>query len=215
MKLLKWNSISYRYDDESPISFPDGQMQSGELVGLHGPSGSGKTTFIELLSGVLPLQSGTVETQSGVVDLRTERARDVWRSSELGLIPQESHFIEDLTVRQNLSLPFWASRQSIDFDWMESWANVLGVEHLFEKQPRSCSSGERQRLSILRAIALKPSFVLADEPTSALDDYHAQQTVRLFEMLAKELSIGILVITHDHRILSSFSRTYSLNSSTL
>lgn len=172
-----------------------------------GPSGSGKSTWLHLLSGILKVQNGVILYGDIEISQLSETKRDLLRSENLGLIFQNNHFIKDLSVSDNLALPAYALKRPLDKELILDFSKKLSVDHLLGKRPSECSVGELQRLSILRTISVKPSFILADEPTSALDNKNAAAILDIFDLIAQELNTGILVVTHDERVKERLSNS--------
>lgn len=206
---LSWESLRYSYDDKSAISFPNGTVKRGEILAAIGPSGSGKSTWLQLLSGILKIQQGDVFYGSQKLSGTSERERDRLRSEHVGLVFQNNHFVKDLSVGDNLMLPSYAKSSKPELSFISDLAERLQVAHRIDAMPRECSVGELQRLSIIRTLSTKPSFILADEPTSALDDVNTSEILDTFEMLASEFGVGILVVTHDNRVKQRFANSIS------
>lgn len=172
-----------------------------------GQSGSGKSTWLQLLSGILAVQEGDILYGNVSLKDTSERQRDRLRSQHVGLIFQNNHFLKDLNISQNLTLPAYAQGAALDRQRILHLAEQLNVDQLFNRMPSQCSVGELQRLSILRTASTLPSFILADEPTSALDDRNATEILNIFSLLSREYGIGIMVVTHDQRVKSSISNS--------
>ncbi|NVK27721.1 MAG: ATP-binding cassette domain-containing protein [Flavobacteriia bacterium] len=204
---LEWNSLSYTYNQSDTISFPDGRINRGEVLAAIGPSGSGKSTWLQLLSGILAIQNGNVLYGETSLKDTSERRRDKLRAENVGLVFQNNHFLNDLSVADNLSLPAFAQKAPLDKSHVSDLASRLKVTNLLNKKPKECSVGELQRLSIVRTLSTKPSFILADEPTSALDDVNTASILSIFDELVTTLNIGVLIVTHDNRVKSHFSNT--------
>lgn len=162
---------------------------------------------MQLLSGILAIQEGDIHYGSTSLLNTSETQRDKLRSQNIGLVFQKNHFLDDLSIADNLTLPSYALRQKPDVKFITHHAKELSVSHLLQSKPSECSVGELQRLSILRTLSTKPSFILADEPTSALDDVNTAAILNIFESIAKEHNIGILIVTHDQRVKDRVSNT--------
>lgn len=212
IELLSWNNLSYSFDKTITLSFPDGSIHRGESLAIIGSSGSGKSTWLQLLSGILPLQSGEVHFDSHPLHNTSRRERDQLRSKYLGIVFQKNHFLENLTIQDNLSLPSYAQKSAFDTALVNDLCEKLKVFHLLDKKPRDCSVGELQRLSIIRTMSTRPSFILADEPTSALDDKNAEAILEVFETIQKSMNVGIIIVTHDQRVKSRVSNVISFTS---
>lgn len=207
--ILSWSDLTYSYDETNQLSFPDGQVKKGELVAVIGSSGSGKSTWIQLLSGILPLQNGHVRIHQDDLRGAGRKKRDAIRARHLGIVFQKNHFLEYLTIADNLSLPSFAGQVHYDQDFVSSLCEKLGVDHLLNKRPKECSIGELQRLSIIRTVSTRPSFILADEPTSALDDKNAKTIMDVFKELRDALNMGVIIVTHDQRVKNEVENVIS------
>lgn len=209
--LLSWKNLSYSFDKTNVLSFPDGSLKRGESIAVIGSSGAGKSTWLQLLSGILPIQKGEVLFDSQDLSKANRKKRDQLRSEHLGIVFQKNHFLENLSISDNLSLPSYAQKKAIDADLIRELCEKLEVTHLLNKKPKECSVGELQRLSIIRTMSTRPSFILADEPTSALDDRNAEAILSIFETIQDSLNVGIIIVTHDQRVKNKVSNVISLN----
>lgn len=208
---LSWNSLSYSYNKTNVLSFPDGSVKRGEGVSVIGSSGVGKSTWFQLLSGILAIQEGDVKYNDISLKNMSERQRDRMRSEHLGIVFQNNHFLKDLSVANNLTLPAFAQKSKLNVDLIEDYSAKLNVHHLLNKKPKECSVGELQRLSIVRTLSTSPSFILADEPTSALDDENTHSILDIFSMVMEELQVGVVLVTHDQRVKSHFNNSITFS----
>ena len=183
-------------------------LAGGELILLMGPSGSGKTTLLSILGCILSPTSGTVRVcgQSTAHMQAEELAR--LRREHVGFIFQSYHLFPTLTATDNVQLALdvrgEASASAI-VKAKEALATV-GLSHKTKSFPHELSGGEQQRVAIARAIVGNPSAILADEPTSALDSENGQAIMTVLAQIAKEQSRGVLVVTHDPRIVPFANR---------
>ena len=182
----------------------------GEIVGMLGPSGSGKSTLLTAMALINPPTSGLItiggqpvlDGPRALVDLRA------FRRKHLGFVFQKANLIPFLTAAENVQIaleinntPPPVARQRalelLDYFKVAARANNL---------PDALSGGEQQRVAVARALANKPSLILADEPTAALDRALGRQVMELFAKVAHEQRAGVVVVTHDHRTLEVFDR---------
>jgi len=177
-------------------------IRTGEVVLLTGPSGCGKTTLLTLIGGLRTVESGKLVVLGhelhicGPVELGEIRR-------QIGFIFQMHNLLEFLTARQNVQMALQLHADTTRAE-MEERAGLMlelvGLGPLKDAYPAHLSGGEKQRVSIARALASRPSLVLADEPTSALDSQTGREVVDLLMRLAREQGCPILMVTHDSRI---------------
>lgn len=178
-------------------------LAGGELALLMGPSGSGKTTLLSILGCILTPTSGTVRVcgQSTAHMQPEDLAR--LRRDHVGFIFQSYHLFPTLTAADNvrLALDVRGEPSASAIAKSRKALATVGLSHKMKSFPRELSGGEQQRVAIARALVGAPSAILADEPTSALDSENGQAIMKLLAQIAKESSRGVLVVTHDPRIL--------------
>jgi putative ABC transport system ATP-binding protein len=187
------------------------QIQKGEYVAIAGPSGCGKSTLLSIL-GLLdsPTEGTYVLNEQSVAQLNfAERARI--RNREVGFIFQSFNLIGDLTVFENVELPLTyrgmpssERRQKVD----EALQKV-GMAHRMKHYPAQLSGGQQQRVAVARALAGKPSILLADEPTGNLDSKNGEAVMELLRELHRE-GATICMVTHDPRFARHADRAVHL-----
>jgi putative ABC transport system ATP-binding protein len=189
-------------------------VRRGEVVALLGPSGSGKSTFLTAIGLINPPTSGQVKIDGQLVidgpashtNLRT------FRRKYIGFVFQKSNLIPFLSAIENVQIAMQingTTRRAARDRAMEL-LDYLGVADRADNQPAALSGGQQQRVAVARALANKPSIILADEPTAALDSHRGQQVMELFAQVAHEQGAGVVVVTHDHRSLSVFDTIYEM-----
>lgn len=186
----------------------------GEMTALLGPSGSGKSTFLTAVGLINPPTSGIIEIGGELVlDGPTAKVNlKGFRRKHLGFVFQKANLIPFLTARENVQIaleingltPRQASKKAIGL------LDELGMADRANNLPSALSGGQQQRVAISRALANKPSVILADEPTAALDSHLGRQVMELFKDLAHKHGTGIIVVTHDHRALDVFDSIYEM-----
>ncbi len=190
------------------------QVDRGEVVALLGPSGAGKSTLLTAIGLINPPTSGRIRIGGELVmeggeprvDLRTFRRR------HLGFVFQKANLIPFLTALENVQLaleindtvPAEARRRAF------ALLDYLGVADRAGNLPAALSGGQQQRVAVARALANEPGLILADEPTAALDRDRGRQVMDLFRRVAHERGAAVLVVTHDHRSLDVFDRSYEM-----
>ena len=186
----------------------------GEVVGLLGPSGSGKSTVLQCLGAIIEPTSGRIELDGETIYDNTWLAKDLrtLRRDKIGFIFQAPYLIPFISVLDNVAiLPMLAGHSNAQSRQRAmELLTALEVDHRSHAKPSELSGGEQQRVSIARALANRPPFILADEPTAALDSDRSLIVMRLLARLAKEYNTAILVVTHDDNIIPRFKRLYRL-----
>jgi putative ABC transport system ATP-binding protein len=178
-------------------------LAGGELTLLVGPSGSGKTTLLSILGCILSPTSGTVRVCGQSTTQMQPEAMARIRRDHVGFIFQSYHLFPTLTAADNVRLALDVRGEPSGSATARTWKALaaVGLSHKMKSFPRQLSGGEQQRVAIARAIVGNPSAILADEPTSALDGENGQAIMKVLAQIAKDQARGVLVVTHDPRIL--------------
>ena len=188
-EILRLDKVTHRYHGKSgeTLAIDDLSLavSEGEFYGIVGPSGSGKTTLLSILAGIMKPSAGEI-------------ARDI-APSEIGYMLQHDHLFEWRTIEDNVTL-------GLEIRKSKTKENVLYAKELLEKynlgdflrkKPSELSGGMRQRVALIRTLALRPKLVLLDEPFSALD-FQTRLTVAddVRDIIIKE-GITAILVTHD------------------
>ncbi|HET8797942.1 MAG TPA: ABC transporter ATP-binding protein [Thermoanaerobaculia bacterium] len=187
-------------------------IDKGEYVTLSGPSGCGKSTLLSIL-GLLDVWNAGRYFLDGhdVTSLgREERARI--RNREIGFVFQSFHLISDLTIEENVAMPLTYRRELGKAERARLVSEALdkvGMSHRAKHFPGQLSGGQQQRVAVARAVAGRPSLLLADEPTGNLDSKNAETVVELLEQLHREGST-ICMVTHNPDTAARAPRQISL-----
>lgn len=208
--VLQSSKLKFAYPNTAEFHFPDIELGEGETALLLGPSGSGKSTMLNLLAGLLPLQSGEIRIKGEDFSQLKERDKEKFRAFNLGLVFQRSFFLPYLSLEQNLILAGQYQGQKVSKDRVLGLFEDLQIAHLAKKRPHECSQGEQQRASIARALIQEPALILADEPSSALDDKNADKVAELLLSVCANSNSSLLVVTHDQRLKNLISKSFSL-----
>ncbi|MBC7772580.1 MAG: ATP-binding cassette domain-containing protein [Pyrinomonadaceae bacterium] len=202
------------------LSVDDLRLGRGELAACIGPSGCGKTTLVSLIAGILTPDSGRIAVGGTEVSSLSDAERRRFRAERIGMVFQEFELLEYLSAMDNMLLPFLLRTGRVSSDAKgvaRAIAHRLSIDHVLKRSPRRLSQGERQRVSIGRALVTGPGLILCDEPTGNLDPVATRTTLDL--LLSQSLQTGatLLMVTHNHTLLSRFDRVIDLGatSSTL
>jgi putative ABC transport system ATP-binding protein len=187
------------------------EVQPGEYLAIAGPSGSGKTTLLSLLGLLDSVTSGTYLLNGAEVSKLTAAERARIRNREIGFVFQAFNLIGDATVAENVELPLTyrgmpaPERKARVAEALEK----VGMGHRMRHFPSQLSGGQQQRVAVARAIAGKPSILLADEPTGNLDSTNGGAVMDLLAELHGE-GATICMVTHDPRYAEHAQRTLHL-----
>ncbi len=177
-------------------------VSAGELVLIMGPSGSGKTTLLTIMGGLLRPTSGSVLLDGVDITTLDEGALTALRRRAVGFVFQSFNLWESLSVRENVELAL--NIAGVGGRAARERARALLTERGLAKRlsfrSRDLSGGEKQRVSIARALANDPQLILADEPTANLDSKHGRDVVVLLRDIAREQGRTVVIVSHDHRI---------------
>ena len=186
----------------------DLRIGAGEMVLLTGPSGCGKTTLLTLVGALRAVQQGSVRLFDQELNAASRDQRQRLRR-RIGMIFQGHNLLRCLTAEQNVQmgadlLPDLSYRARRDL--AREWLRAVGLGDHLAKLPHDLSGGQKQRVAIARALAGRPELLLADEPTAALDSRTGREVVDLLQGLARDQGCGVLMVTHDPRILDVADR---------
>lgn len=181
-------------------------VQPGEFVAVIGPSGSGKSTFLTIAAGLQAPTSGEVIVGGQSLNKLTKKQRLAQRFQKIGFILQSSNLVPFLTVEDQFHLIEKVDKSRKNSELKEQLLETLGLKELRNSYPRDLSGGERQRIAIACALYHEPDVILADEPTASLDTEKAFDVVQLLAKEAKEKDKGIIMVTHDERLLKYCDR---------
>ncbi len=211
-KNLITDSVQYSYNKNDTFIFPDIVCEKGEHLLITGASGCGKTTLLHLIAGLVTPKRGSILINGNdITQLRGTRL-DKYRGREIGIVFQTPQFIKSLTAEENLKMAASINKLSVDNIYLDSLFDTLNISHCRNRKTNEMSQGELQRLSIARAVINKPSLILADEPTSSLDDKNCREAIKLLRYQAEMLQAGLVIVTHDNRLIPDFSKIVHLES---
>ena len=185
-------------------------IEQGEFVAIVGQSGSGKSTLLHLIGGVDIPSSGEVIIDGKNIYKLKEKELSILRRRKLGFIFQFFNLIPVLTAQENIEMPVLLDNEKIDKKYTNELLRKLGLEERKNNYPSQLSGGQQQRVSIGRALANKPSIILADEPTGNLDSKNSKEVLELLKYCAKKYNQTLILITHDINIAKSADRVITI-----
>lgn len=185
-------------------------ITQGEFIAVVGPSGSGKSTLLHLLGGVDKPTSGKVIIDDIDIYSLKEKNLSILRRRKIGFIFQFYNLIPVLTAEENILMPLLLDDKKEDKNYLEELMTLLDIKDRRHHLPSQLSGGQQQRVSIGRALAYKPSIVLADEPTGNLDSKNSKEIIELLRYSVKKYNQTLIVITHDLNIAKQADRIINI-----
>ncbi len=172
-------------------------IEKGEIVAVVGASGSGKSTLLHVMGGVDVPNSGKIVIDDKDITRLNDEEMSVFRRRKIGFVFQAYHLIPVLTVEENIQMPILLDHRKPDREYIEHILEMLGLKDRRKHLPNQLSGGQQQRAAIARALANRPSLILADEPTGALDSKNGNEVITLLQDSVKKLNQTLVLITHN------------------
>ena len=188
------------------INVPHFEIDAGKQIALRGSSGAGKTTFLNLIAGILQADNGSIVLAGEEMTALPESGRDGLRARHIGYIFQTFNLLAGYTALENVMLGMMFGK-GIDANFAQHLLERVGLGERMEYRPAQLSVGQQQRVAVARAVANRPSLVLADEPTGNLDYHHANEAVTLIREICHENNAALLIVSHDSEVLGQFEES--------
>ena len=173
------------------------KFKKGKIYSLMGPSGSGKSTLLNLLSLIDRPTSGSISIEKKQINFDETNKNDIIRANKIGIIYQQDNLLSDFTALENICMASLAIGNSRELSKTKA-QNLLkkvGLSNRSEHYPSQLSGGEKQRISIARALINDPQIILADEPTGSLD---LETAKGIFDILKKQVNSNRIIIFATH-----------------
>ena len=213
MAIIQTSHLTYSFSKGPSLIFPSIQAEENSELLILGSSGTGKTTLLHLLAGLRKPTSGEVEINGVKLGSLSGASLDRFRGKNIGVVFQTSHFVQSLSVIDNILLAPYFSNNKISKSDAEKMLDRLNILSKKNKKTSTLSVGEQQRVAIARALLNNPSLILADEPTSALDDENAKEVLNLLREQTHALKAALLIVTHDNRLKDEVKQRIELTTS--
>ena len=177
---------------------------------ITGASGSGKSTFLNLVSGILTPDAGSIAVAGTDITKLPEAARDRFRAEKIGFVFQTFNLLQGFSALENVLLGMlFADR--VDPARAEALLDRVGLKDKRDQNPDALSVGQQQRVAIARALANKPEVLLADEPTGNLDPKTGESIIGLLKEVCGENGTTLLCVTHQPQVMQSFKDVTDLS----
>ncbi len=183
----------------------------GERMVLKAGSGAGKSTLLHLIAGLLDPGSGRVLIDGTEIHRLKGAKRDRFRGSQIGMIFQTFNLLDGFSALENVTTAMMFSKipRAEHDERARALLKRLGIDR-HQAPPQSLSVGQQQRVAVARAMACRPSLVLADEPTASLDPQNAAEAVNLIREVCAEEGAALLLVSHDPSVAAGFERVEEL-----
>lgn len=206
--MIEIQHINKSYGNLQVLRDINAQIDRSEIVGIVGPSGAGKSTLLQIAGTLDRPDSGTIAYDGVDVSTLSERRLAAFRNKNIGFVFQFHQLLPEFTALENVAIPalikgdnrkdaFARARQLIEF---------LGLGERTDHKPAELSGGEKQRISVARALMNQPEVIFADEPSGSLDSKNKQDLHQLFFDLREELHQTFVIVTHDETLAANCDR---------
>ena len=197
---IKLSNISKNFDSFKKVKVLKKisyKFRKGKIYSLMGPSGSGKSTLLNLLSLIDRPSSGSITIDNKHINFNDFKKNDILRAKKIGIVYQQDNLLPDFTALENIYLASLAAgkNKELSISKAKNLLKKVGLLNRSDHYPSQLSGGEKQRISISRALINDPQIILADEPTGSLDMETAKQ---IFELLKKQINSNRIIIFATH-----------------
>ena len=210
--MIKFENVTATYTNDIGVFNLTFHIPKGELVFLMGPTGAGKSTVLRTIYKDVSITDG--ELYINGEDIKKLPKRQIPRfRRKIGMIFQDYRLIQDRTVYENIALPLQISGQKKKEirHKVHEIINKVGLENRQKNYPGQLSGGEKQRVSIARALVKDPIVILADEPTGNLDKQNSKNVVQIIKDLVNHYNISFIIATHNLSIIKKFDKIVKLS----
>ena len=210
--MISCRTISKEFSQVSVLKDISLEVKAKEIVCITGESGAGKSTLLHIAGTLLSPSSGELTIAGEDATQLKGNKLSAFRNKHLGFVFQFHQLIAELSAVENAMLPMLIAglkRSTAEIEAKERLA-YLGLEHRFSHKPGQLSGGEQQRVSIARALAMKPSVILADEPSGNLDSKNAKHIHELFLKMRDDFDLTFLIVTHNLELAQLADRRVEL-----
>ena len=212
MSILKCNNLKKQYDTKKIVQNISLEVNSGEVIGLLGPNGAGKTTTFYMIVGLIKSDSGSI-----VIDDIDITSTPIHKRFEYGIsyLPQEPSIFRNMTALDNIKAILETDNKLTKHEKnniLDDLITKFDLKRFLNTEGMQLSGGERRRVEIARALALKPKFLLLDEPFAGIDPISVIDIQKIIKDLSQD-NIGILITDHNVReTLKICDKSYVVNS---
>jgi putative ABC transport system ATP-binding protein len=204
------NGVRKAFHGQPVLSIDRLDIPKGAQWIITGASGSGKTTFLNLVSGILSPDAGTITVAGTDITRLPEASRDRFRAEKIGIVFQTFNLLQGFSARENVLLGMLFAGHH-DAPRADALLERVGLKDKRDQKPDALSVGQQQRVAIARALANKPEILLADEPTGNLDPKTGESIIGLLKEVCGENGTTLLCVTHQPQVMQSFKDVTDLS----
>ena len=188
-------------------------LSDGQCICLLGPSGSGKTTLLQIAGLLDSPTKGEIIINGKKCDHLSEEDKNFIRKQHIGFVYQNFYLLDSFSALENVIIPQLINGSGFDNarKRAKNLLSDLGLSKRLYNKPRELSGGEKQRVSILRAIANRPKIILADEPTGNLDKKNSENVVKIIKDMVNHYNISFIIATHNLSITKKFDKIVKIS----
>ncbi len=216
MSIIKISNLTKVYDGSAneivAVNNLNLEFEKGEFAAIVGPSGSGKTTLLNMIGGLDRPTSGEVNIDGQDIWRLSSRKLTDFRLKNIGFVFQSYNLIPVLTAGENTEfiMQLQGKPRNERSRRIKELLEAVGIADREKSRPNKLSGGQQQRVAVARALASKPTFILADEPTANLDSKSTETLLEIMELLNKTEDVTFIFSTHDARVVKKARRVITL-----
>ncbi|MGM0157214.1 ABC transporter ATP-binding protein [Enterococcus sp. AZ191] len=199
--MIELRNVSKRYENTQALHSIDFSVEEGEIIGIVGKSGSGKSTLLRLLNLMEDPSSGKI-LFDGIDSQTFTRNERRQQKQRMGMIFQNYNLLDNLRVYENVALPLKLQKR-VNEDKLAQLLDFVDMNHKAQAYPANLSGGEKQRVSIARALSRDPRILLCDEATSSLDEENTESVIRLLQKTHEAFQPTIFFVSHELETVKS------------
>jgi ABC-type lipoprotein export system ATPase subunit len=188
------------------LDIPQFVVRDAEQMVLVGKSGCGKTTLLHTIAGITRADAGEIKIDGIDIANLSEAGVDKVRAAKLGYVFQTFNLLPGFTAVENVLLGMTFARGRKDPVRARQLLDRVGLSHRSTHKPAALSVGEQQRVAVARALANRPSLLLADEPTANIDPRNQQKIIDLIRDSCREEKVSLIIVTHSLEVAGQFER---------
>ncbi len=193
--LYKLENVSKKYNDKYAVQNFSLTIESGSITGIVGKSGSGKSTLLKLLNFIEQPTEGQIIFEEKEINDASKKVIRKYKE-KIGMVFQNYNLLNNLNVYQNVALPLKIINKE-DQHKVNELIQFVGLEDKAKSYPSQLSGGEKQRVSLARALVRNPDILLCDEATSSLDENNTETIIKMLKNINNEFNITIIFVTHE------------------
>ncbi len=212
MSLVRIENVHKSFGKAKALSGISLSLDVNQKYVIQGASGSGKSTLLYLLGGLDRPSEGSIFIENKNLSDYDDESLALFRNIYVGFVFQFHFLLSSMTCKDNILLPFKINGNSGKGSEQSLYplAERLGVTHCLSRYPYELSGGEQQRVSILRAVSMRPKLLLCDEPTGSLDSSNTKLVMELLSELSSEFASTLVVVTHDDKVANHFDKGFCI-----